>query len=139
MGMYTELNLNVCLGAGTPYDVINILEYMVGDGPKILNLPAHPLFSTERWDWMLTCDSYYFPAVSSSTLNFDEIGKYWQLSARSNFKNYNGEIGLFLDWIAPHLDDDMHNNTWGDFLGYWRYEEDREPTIIYLSEVRSPR
>ena len=62
MGMYTEIYLKVSLKEDTPEEVINILKHMVGDD-QCLNidaeLPDHPLFNTNRWDFMLCCSSYY--------------------------------------------------------------------------------
>jgi len=75
---------------------------------------------------MLHCDSYYFDADTHSTLRYDDIIGSYFLCIRSNFKNYDDEIQSFIDWIRPYI-----NKSEGDFLGFWRYEEDEEPTLIY--------
>lgn len=34
----------------------------------------------------------------------DEISKCYHISTRSNIKNYENEIELFLDWIKPYIE-----------------------------------
>ena len=125
MGMYTELNIGVNFSPFTPNNIIKILDYMLGNnGDNNIELTSHPLFSTERWRYMLRCDSYYFDGRTDSSMEYDDIGNNYQLNVRCNLKNYNNEISLFLDFIQPYL------NTYG-FLGYTRYEEHEDPTLIY--------
>lgn len=129
MGMYTELHFNSALKPDVPTPVLEILNYMLGTdefGPKAL--PDHPLFATQRWSVMLHCDSYYFDADTVSTLRYDEIAKQHYLCIRCNLKNYDDEIEKFIDWIMPYL-----GKQPGDFLGFHRYEEAEEPTLIYAS------
>lgn len=129
MGMYTELHYNVELSKDVPEDVINILKFMVGDSEdEPSTLPNHPLFGDTRWRFMLRCDSYYFNADTHSTLRLDGISHSYYLCIRCNLKNYNDEIELFIDWIDPYLDECIAK---GEFLGFYRYEEDNEPTLIY--------
>ena len=128
MGMYTELHFNSRLKPDVPTSVLRVLEYMLGENSAIGEpIPDHPLFNTSRWAVMLRCDSYYFDADTISTLRYDDISQH-SLCIRTNFKNYEGEIEKFLDWIRPYLDKDE-----GDFLGFYRYEETEEPTLIYAS------
>ena len=124
MGMYTELNIGLELKKDTPDEVINIIEYMISDKEQDRpTTPNHPLFSTNRWDVMLTCGSYYFNAKPVHRFEYDEIGRCWFLTNVSNLKNYNSEIEKFLDWISPYINDD-------GFFGYMRYEEDAMPTLL---------
>lgn len=128
MGMYTELNIGVNFRASTPNNIIKILDYMLGNNDNDnIELTNHPLFSTERWRYMLRCDSYYFDGRTDSSMEYDDIGSNYQLNVRCNLKNYNNEISLFLDFIQPYLD------TYG-FLGYIRYEEYEDPMLIYNTE-----
>ena len=62
---------------------------------------------------------------------FDDIAKAWCFVSRSDFKNYDSEIEKFIDWIGPHLDVNP-----GEMIGYYRYEEFSEPTIIYAKESK---
>ena len=136
MGMYTEFHFNALLKPDVPKKVIDVLKCMVGDpscpherteGIDTRDLPDHALFGETRWRWMLTGNSYYFDMVPSSILKWDSISNAYYLSTRSNFKNYDNEISLFIDWIKPYLDKDD-----GEFLGFSRYETTETPTLIYM-------
>ena len=52
----------------------------------------------------------------------------YYLVVRSDFKNYQGEIGKFFDWISPYIE------KCGDktFIGYSLYEEYDEPRLYYV-------
>lgn len=126
MGMYTELHFNVELKPDTPAEVLTILRYMLGAQEGEPPLPSHPLFHTERWRSMLRCDSYYFSADTCSTLRLDRIADTHFLCVRCNLKNYDAEIEHFIDWIEPFVNKDP-----GDFLGFFRYEETEQPTLIH--------
>ncbi|MHB8152850.1 MAG: hypothetical protein ACYDG3_07260 [Bacillati bacterium] len=56
------------------------------------------------------------------------------MSFRSNLKNYDNEIEQFLAWIQPYIE--AHSVSVGDdnffLVGYTRYEEDADPTLIYF-------
>jgi len=127
MGMYTELHFNAKLREDTPESVITVLKYMLDfkPGDPQPPLPDHPLFKTDRWLVMLSMDSYYFAADTHSTLRKDEINDDWYLCIRCNLKNYGSEIEKFIDWIDPYVD-----AFEGDFLGFSRYEESEDPTLI---------
>lgn len=129
MGMYTEFHFNAALKKSTPKNVINILEFMCGqresqDGLEL----SHDLFETEsqRWQFMLRSDSYSFPFTWHSSVFFESTSECYWINVKSSFKNYEGEIRLFLDWILPFINEDEE-----DLLGFYRYEENREPTLIY--------
>lgn len=128
MGMYTEFHFNAKLNKDVPQEVINVLRFMLGELETQPELPAHPLFQTERWSFMLKCDSNFFDADTLSTLRFDEFfsGRYY-LCIRCNFKNYHDEINKFISWIMPYLD-----KLPGSFLGFSRYEETEQPTLIFM-------
>lgn len=127
--MYTELVLGVDLKPDTPNDVIETIRVMVGDELVLPQpVPDHPLFKCERWKFMLVCGSYYFAGPTLTGFKKDEIAKRWQLSVRCNLKNYGGEIEHFLDWIRPYID----KPSAGEFMGYSRYEESDEPTLLYV-------
>ena len=129
MGMYTEFHFNASLKENTPIEIIEVLQTMLGDEKVLLNTLKHPLFTTKdsRWRFMLQCDSYCFDADTHSTLRYDDIGKSYYLCIRCNLKNYENEIENFVDWIKPYLDKQK-----GDFLGFSRYEETEQPTLIFM-------
>lgn len=126
MGMYTELNIGVNLVSSTPDYVIDIIKYMLNPESEYdeIKLPDHPLFKTARWRYMLLSDSYYFGGTTNSCMEYDGIFKQHELNVRSNLKNYESEIELFLNFIQPYID--FHG-----FIGYMRYEEFDIPTLIY--------
>jgi hypothetical protein len=130
MGMYTALVLDARLKADTPQDVIETLTYMVADDKpdeEKLKLPDHPLFGDTRWSWMLRCSSGSFPIERAPHLRQLLCGYpvgVWELSVGCSIKNYDDEIGLFLDWLKPHV---------VEALGYTIYEEDPTITPILIN------
>ena len=133
MGDYTELNIAVRLKL--PDNALKILEFMTGQSEnEDFEKPFHPLFhsGTDRWKYMLCCESAYFPHTAYSSLVND---RYYAeedtlervLNVRCDLKNYNDEIENFLDWIY------QYSKTRG-FIGYMRYEEDEDPTLIYFND-----
>ena len=125
MGMYTELHYNVELRRDVPQEVLDVLAYMTRGREDAPVLPDEQFFSLPRWRSLFTMDSYYFAADTHSTLRFDDIAGRFFLNVRSNLKNYGGEIQSFLNWIDPYVE-----AAPGDFLGFFRYEESEEPTLI---------
>jgi len=127
MGMYTEFHFNTRLKGDTPKDVIHVLKYMVGiSNVSPSPMPKHEFFKCDRWRFLFTMDSYYFDSITHSILEHDDILEGYVLSVRSNLKNYGGEIEKFLSFIWPYIEkaDD-------ELLGFKRYEEDEEPTLIF--------
>lgn len=128
MGMYTELHFSVELKPNLPQQVIDTLAHMTGQVPTAPGaLPEHPLFRTGRSASMLICDSTYFPAETAT--DFVLESSRWHLSVRSNFKNFDDEVDHFLDWIGQYVNADE------ECLGYYRYEEDAHPTLIYAAGI----
>jgi len=122
--MYTELNM--CCRVKDDPVAVSILMYLAHDrAHPPTELPDHPLFKCERWHQLLTCSSYYFVPRSVAIFEYDDVGKSWCLVSHAGLKNYDGEIGKFIDWISPYVDD---RDT---MIGYSRYEEDRDPVIYY--------
>lgn len=121
MGMYTELVLGLELDNDEA--TIQKLKYMLDNTTDDVMIDD-PFFKTPRWTYMLCCDSYYFDGQTDSKLVYDIIAGTHFLNVRCNLKNYDNEIELFLKWLAPHIKTD-------GFLGYMRYEEDENPTLIY--------
>jgi hypothetical protein len=135
MGMYTQLCYNAELRRDTPKGVIDTLEYMLSNTEEGFKPPfTHGLFHTSRWQFMLNCSSYYFaPAESKSSFRKDQFGNYY-VSILCDLKNYDGEIEKFVDWLNPYVDSYEERQ----FLGYSRYEEAVEPTLIFTQEKPQP-
>lgn len=125
MGMYTELNIGVRI-CPTPA-VMQKLNYMLGKDIKDVHID-HPLFTDQtRWKYMLLSDSYYFDGKADSKLFVDNLyldEPMYFLNVRCNLKDYNEEIEKFMDWLCPYIETE-------GFLGYKRYEECDDPTLIY--------
>ncbi|WP_331828047.1 hypothetical protein [Bacillus velezensis] len=130
MGMYTELVCAFKLIEETPRSIIEILEFMTGQRDEHPSeLPEHNLFSEDtRWKWMLQSDSYYFDGKTHSKIENDAVVGGCYVSIRCNLKNYDDEIEKFIDWISPYIQKDYDHY----FIGYERYEEDKEPTLIFV-------
>ena len=134
MGMYTELHFNVKIkqDAEEAHKVLDFIfdESRDQDGGHhkfiVDNNLTHKWFSTKRWWWMFFGGSAYFTAPTQS--EFKKIGDYDEkktLSIRCNIKNYSDEIEEFIDWVKPFTT--AFN---GDFLGFYRYEENETATQI---------
>lgn len=128
MGTYTELRCDFRIRADTPAEVIAVLEYMVGQRDEFPPLPNHPLFSCERWEYMLQQFKRYLD-TESLIRNHDGT---WRLNTHSEFKNYDSEIDHFFNWIAPYIVCDQD----GPVGWQWCEDErwDREATKIYVKD-----
>jgi hypothetical protein len=124
MGMYTEIFVTGSTSDPTTAEWLRFMMGLRGEdepGPR----PDHPLFATERWDFMLQCSSYYFPvSESQASFRWDEIAKSWQFTSLSSFKNYGGEADLFFDWLK---------SAGAEFFGYHRYEETPDQPHFFCS------
>jgi len=129
MGNYTELVLNVTIKGGTPPDVIDLLRAMANREVDLTDLPTpdHPFFKTDRWPMLMSCSSHYFIPFSLSKMESPDYVSDHYLSTRSDLKNYDNEIDLFAEWVAPYVD-----AVGKTFAGYKRYEEDDTPTLLYF-------
>jgi hypothetical protein len=136
MGMYTELIFGCGLKKETPKEVISILRYMHDNNEfkseRNLIIPRHTLFGDTRWRIMFQCSSYYFGVNQGySRIWYDGISNNWRISTRSNLKNYNDEIELFLDWIKPWISQGSGSRG---LYAIVMYEESSSPTLYYLDE-----
>lgn len=128
MGMYTELIFGAKLKKETPNEVIQALKYMLDEIEKPNDFPL----PNGRCEWLFQGSSYYFGVNAPvNKMWFDDICGQWQLSTRSNIKNYNGEIEEFLEWIKPYIES---GSGCRDMYAIVTYEESAEPTIYYLHE-----
>ena len=131
MGTYAEIYVKAVLKEDVDDNVINILKYMLGmDDVELedLTIPSHSLFKTYRWDSMLRSGSYYHVPYTVKLFEYNDISEGYYLVVRSDFKNYQDEIGKFFDWITPYI------KKYGDktFIGYSLYEEYDEPKLYYI-------
>lgn len=123
--MYTKLSVDILFRENLPEEVVAALDVMSGNNDYISQtLPEHDLFKTSRWDFMFCWSSFCTTPFSLTKFHKDEISKTYYLTSSSDFKNYDGEIDLFFDFIAPYVED--------GFLGYSQYEEAEHPTLHYV-------
>lgn len=122
MGMYTELFLQLQLSGDTPPEVIKTLNYMGGaEGCESISQP----FKGSRWNIMLQCNSHYHFPLSVFQLKYLSYIDEYLLFVRCDFKNYEGEVENFLNWIAPWVLD-----TDDVYAGHYMYETSTEPTRV---------
>lgn len=116
MGMYTEL----VMGFRTQNpELIRFITELI-EPNKIYN---------DRRDFMLKSSSYYFPCSSPCSHIIEDNLGYHNVSIRCSLKNYEGEIEWFIEKVKSMLEEQN-----GELLGYYRYEENKEPTLIYENE-----
>lgn len=127
MGMYTELVLKCRIKREIPAKEKAVLEYLFAWKEKPSALPDHPFFKTTHWDAIGRSNSFYHVPQAFSC--FD--GEY--LFTRSDLKNYENEIDLFLDFINPYITHDTDH-----FLGWVWYESNEKPTYIFKKEDKMP-
>tara|TARA_R100001480_G_C4732518_1_gene181150 strand:- start:741 stop:1124 length:384 start_codon:yes stop_codon:yes gene_type:complete len=123
MGHYTEIYINADLKEETPQEVINVLAAMCSKNDKEDSLKDKP----GRWSYLFGNGSYYTPLTSCANLTFDDIGGHYSILGKGDIKNYEDEIEEFFAFIKPWCED--------EFIGYYRYEEQREPTLVYTDEL----
>lgn len=130
MGMYTDFCFDVELKANTPPEIIELLDHWMNrdDLTEVqVTTPQHDLFNCTRWRLIGWCGSAYFDAQPHRHFKKNKWSSTYILNIRCNLKNYEEEIQKFIAWITPFLD-----HFEGDFLGFYRYEESNEPTLIYM-------
>lgn len=111
MGMYHELVLNVDFKESMPKDKAEEIEDFMNE------------------NFFYAC--YYFKGGTIRRFEFDKISENYKLSMRGTFKNYEDQIDTFLNMIKDWL---MVDDEFDEFLGYYRYEEEVNPTLLYSEE-----
>ncbi|MCP4475432.1 MAG: hypothetical protein GY821_12870 [Gammaproteobacteria bacterium] len=119
MGMYTEIYVNTDLKEETPQEVIDVLTAMCNKDYTAECLKDKP----ERWSYLFNNGSHFTPYTECGMITKDEINGGYSILAKGDIKNYENEIEKFFDYIKPWCDD--------DFIGYFRYEESREPVLVF--------
>jgi hypothetical protein len=127
MGMYTELVLKCEIKETAPEEVKEVLRYMFdNDGDYELDeTPEHPFFKTPRWNSIGSCSSFYHHPKAVSNI-YENDGMMYIFN-RSDLKNYDNEISLFVDWVTPYID------GYGKVcIGWEWYEEEESPTLLFV-------
>lgn len=122
MGMYTEIFANADLKPETPQHVLDVLRAICEQDDSSPCLKGYPY----SWVCLFSNGSYYTPLTQCSTLSYDEIAGRYSIIGKGDIKNYNREIESFFEFIKPWCEP--------GFIGYHRYEEFREPTLVFTEE-----
>jgi len=75
----------------------------------------HPFFKCERW-YMLFLSTNWDDEMQGGKL-YKENSR-WVLDLHTEFKNYDGEIDHFFDWITPFV----VGRRKKQYVGYWKNE-----------------
>lgn len=137
MGMWTELILGAKLKKETPKYVIETLRYLVGDlkrkpkkYPAIFKEAADPSFPLGNYKIMFTYSHWYFAVDKPfAELWYDSVSGCYKINTRSNIRNYDNRIEIFLKWLKPYI---VQGSGSRDMYAIVTYEEDSDPTIYYL-------
>jgi hypothetical protein len=126
MGMYTRLTFWADVKLNS--ESVPVLKYMtaIPHAPKPDAIPKHELFRCEHWE-MLACGASAYHRTGRSSFIADSVADAWLLNIDSSLKNYDGEIKKFLNWLTPY------DSGYDEFRGFYLYEEDEHPTLIYRS------
>ena len=134
MGMYTEIYVNVDFDKNLPDKVIEVLKAMCHN-PENFDL----LYFMEeeelpiRWAMLFNDGSCYTPKTSVAKFGKDWASSTYSLLGKGDIKNYEEEIEKFFKYIAPYVYGPEYEKT---FVGYLRYEEYIEPTLVYVDMDR---
>lgn len=126
MGMFTELILGCSLSKDLPKECVNALNNCINGTDIIID------DFSKKYELMDICysESAYFG--SSSNCKFEEYPDYYQLSIRSNLKNYFKEIENFLEYLKPYV---LLGSGINNFYAIVTYEEDTYPTIWFKDKT----
>ena len=127
MGMYTEIFVNADLREDTPQEVLDVLKAICGRDFRSAALEGKP----DRWGLLFNNGSHCTPCTQCAALTFDDISEQWSIIGKGDIKNYEREIEQFFEWLMPWIDAQD-----GEFVGYWRYEEDLLPTIVVKTSAK---
>lgn len=131
MGMYTELVLKIEVSKKIDESALNIFKYLFcNNNVEPTVLPDHPFFKCKRWRCVgKSCSFYHHPETINSWAEY-EYSPTIRIFSRSDLKNYDNEIDLFLDWASPYF-----YNSENSVVGWKWYEEDETPTLIRKSDA----
>lgn len=124
--MFTELILGCSLTKDLPKECVNALNNCINSSDVIID------DFSKKYKLMDICysESAYFG--SSSNCKFEEYPDYYQLSIRSNLKNYFQEIENFLGYLKPYV---LLGSGINNFYAIVTYEEDSYPTIWFKDKT----
>lgn len=128
MGMYTEIFVNTRLKHDTPREVIEVIQAVCcGDYEFFENDPKRKYWYCLFWN----C-SFYFNDTKCAILkrwsSDDANDVEWSLLGKGDVRSKE-DILAFFEFIKPWCSPDET-----DFIGYYRYESDYAPTLVYSGQ-----
>ena len=152
--MYTEFIFGCTLSKNTPKICIDALDYSINGKDKKPKYD-NPLLWSERfyndryidrtepideiedfceeYDFfrLFHSSSFYFGAAESiRKFYYEPIDDTYKISTRADFKNYDGKLEDFLEYIKPYVESGSGPKK---IYAYVHYELDDFPTIYSLS------
>jgi len=81
MGYYTELIFGASFKEDVPEIIIAIIKAMIeGKAKDIKEVPNHPFFAIEGWEYLMTCSSFDFGVNKAvAMIWFDDIDKVYHV------------------------------------------------------------
>lgn len=137
MAIYTEFKFSARLKHDTPKDILDFLNTVIVDRnigtDKVLFKTEdvfnpeinHPFFKTERW-YMLFLSNNFRDDIETS--QFKLVKNRWEINIHSEFKNYDNEIELFIDWIKPYI----IGRKKKQYVGFYEVEGHDKKINIYI-------
>ena len=133
MGMYTEFIFGCSLSKNTPKVCIDALNYIINNDEVALTPEVQEFINKYDLERLFLSTSYYFGAASPvNKFHWDDIGNAYQISTRSNLKNYENQIQTFLEYIKPYVESGSGEY---DIYAYVHFETLCFPTIYTMQGV----
>lgn len=133
MGMYTEVTIGCRFKKSAPRILIEALDYII-NGIEIKDVKVGE-FIIKYSLHIIQCDSYYFGAPATSAFYYNKIMNEYELSIRSNCKNYNYEIEKFIKYITPYVE--CGSGPLNIFATV-QFESNDFPTLYGIDNVYTP-
>ena len=127
MGMYTDFALKFSIEKNNKdFDyILSVLAHVSGVDVRTppVEMPDHPFFQTSRCDMMARSGRSFI--VNQDYMSWVDV------MLIGEFKNYENEIAHFINWISPHLYDNL--------TGYSHYEGSEHTVPYFVESAESAR
>lgn len=130
MGYYTEFQGMLSLRKDTPSSITSLIDVCINE-PSVENipLPAHQFFSCNRWKSIFSNSAFmdaipYFIKIHNG---------YYKLFISCCLKDYDGEIGEFIDWITPYIAGRKKKT----YIGWRKGEDQQDRYYIHVDKSKT--
>jgi len=121
MGMYTEIFVNVDFDQKTPKEFIDVLRAVCNKDKCIHGRP-------DGWSMLFNNARSSAPLTECGILTECSVTGVYSLIAKGDIENHEDEISKFFNFINPWCTN--------DFMGFYRNEDDTEPTLVYRTVAK---